>query len=83
MEEDLKAAKVIMQLPNRKCMLICYNEDMIEYYERMIKELRGTDYFNDNVNVVAQDVHTQQHYYGPNDVWFAPDLHKLRGNGYD
>ncbi len=28
MEEDMRAAKVIMKLPDRKCMLICYNEDM-------------------------------------------------------
>ena len=82
MEEDMRAAKVIMKLSDRKCMLICYNEDMIEYYERMVKELRGTDYFNDNVKVVAQNKTTQQHYYGPNDVYFTPDLLKLRGNGY-
>lgn len=83
MEEDLKAAEIIMRLPNRRCLFICYNEDMIAYYERMIKELRGTDYFNDNVKVVSNGNYTQQHRYGPTDVFMAPELHKLRGNGYD
>lgn len=73
-----KTDQIINNLPNKQLTWVCYNESMIPYYEALIKELRGEDFFNQYVTVIA-DGHPA---LGSN-TYFDPTLYELRGNGYD
>lgn len=68
----------IMRLPNEQVTWVCYNDDMIPYYETLIKELRGVDYYEQYVTVIASG----QALNGSN-TFLDPSLYELRGNGYD
>lgn len=78
MSRVAKRHKTIMNLPNERITWVCYNEEMIPYYETLIKELRGEEFFNKYVTVVADG----QPELGSN-TYFDRSLYELRGNGYD
>ena len=86
MEEDLKTVKAIMQLPaDKKCLWMCYNDDQKVHYERLIREVRGSEYFDKYVTLLATEDGRWTGYtarYNSEHVYFAPELQRLRGNGY-
>jgi len=73
-----KRIDTIKKLPDEQVTWVCYNREMIPYYETLIKELRGEEYFNKYVTVIA-DGHPD---LGSN-TYLDPTLYELRGNGYD
>tara|TARA_S200002703_G_scaffold84789_1_gene73149 strand:+ start:162 stop:413 length:252 start_codon:yes stop_codon:yes gene_type:complete len=83
MEEDLKTVEVIMNLPvDKKCLWMCYNDDQKVYYERLIREARGSEYFDKYVTLLATK-EGKVHNNPADNIYMAPELHRLRGNGYN
>ena len=68
----------IMALPEQDVIWVCYNDDMIPYYEELIKKLRGGAYFEKYVKVVASGEMGNS-----SNTYLDPMLYELRGNGYD
>lgn len=84
MEENLmrqqgKTYRAIMSLPEQPVTWVCYNDDMIPYYQKLIAELRGSEYVDKYVTIISTGA--RGHMYDR--VHLDPVLHELKGNGYD
>lgn len=82
MQGSVKTVRSILSLPEvptKRIFWIVYNHDMISYVENLIKELRGEDYLNMYVTVVAKSDPSKDRTKGT--VYFDPDLLDLLGNG--
>jgi hypothetical protein len=73
-----KTYKAIMNLPEQPVTWVCYNDDMIPYYEKLIAELRGTDWADKYLTVISTGAGRMY-----DRVHLDPVLHDLKGNGYD
>lgn len=77
-----KTVKLISSMPsnpNKHIYWVVYNKDMVEYTERLIKEVKGTEYFEKHVSVVAKSEPSCERSNGT--VYFDPSLLDLIGNG--
>lgn len=78
MDRIARRVKMVQDLPEEPITWVCYNKEMIPYYVQLIKEVRGEQYFNKYVTVVADgrpDILTN--------TYFDDTLYELKGNGYD
>lgn len=66
-------------VPSKHIYWIVYNHDMIAYTENLISSIKGADYLEKFVTVVAKTDPSQQRAKGT--VWFDPGLMDLLGNG--
>lgn len=77
-----KVYQAITSLPNtprKRIFWVVYNHDMIKYTEDMIVEIKGRDYLEKYVTVVAKSDPSQDRTRGS--VYFDPGLLDLLGNG--
>ena len=65
--------------PTKHIYWIVYSKDMIKYTEDQIKLIKGEDYFNKHVTVVAKNDPSKDRDTGT--VYFDPRLLDLLGNG--
>lgn len=65
--------------PDKRIYWIVYNEDMVSYTENLIREIRGREYFDKYVTVVAKNDPSKERTKGT--VYFDPSLLDLLGNG--
>lgn len=65
--------------PSKHIYWIVYSEDMVRYAEEQIKLVRGEDYFNRHVTVVAKNDPSKERTTGT--LYFDPRLLDLLGNG--
>mgnify|MGYP003639183793 CR=1 FL=1 len=83
MEEGLMRLQVveaIERLPEEPFTWVCYNEDFIDYYQNLIKDIRGSEFFYQYTRVVGRD---QKRELDGGKIFFDPTLHYYIGNGYD
>lgn len=73
-----KTVQMIYNLPEEPVTWVCYNEDMVPYYERLISEIKGTEYFSKYVTVVSISATRNN-----SKVYLDPTLYDLMGNGYE
>lgn len=73
------AIKNLPENPSKRIYWIVYNNDMIEHTESLISELKGEDYLNKFVTVVAKSDPSKDRTKGS--VYFDPGLLDLIGNG--
>jgi hypothetical protein len=66
--------------PSKHIFWIVYNDDMVSYAEKRIKFIKGKDYFDKYVTVVAKNDPSKDRSQGT--VYFDPALLDLLGNGY-
>jgi hypothetical protein len=76
----------IKNLPEEKLVWVVYTANMIGRAEQTIIHLRGKEYFDKYVTVVASH-YTKEPFdasaFGKAKVYFDPYLHSLIGNGYN
>lgn len=65
--------------PRKRIFWIVYNHDMIKYTEDMIVEIKGQEYLDNYVSVVARTDPTKDRTKGS--IYFDPGLLDLLGNG--
>lgn len=65
--------------PTKHIYWIVYNQDMIKHTEAQIKLIKGEDYFNKYVTVVAKNDPSKDRAAGT--IYFDPRLLDLLGNG--
>jgi hypothetical protein len=73
-----KTTKMIFNLPEEPVTWVCYNDDMVPYYEQLICEIKGTEYFRKYVSVVSISATRSN-----SRIYLDPALHDLIGNGYE
>lgn len=64
--------------PKSKICWIVYNDDMVEYTKTMISDIKGKEYLDKYVIVVAKGALAPK---VPHTVYFDPGLQDLIGNG--
>jgi hypothetical protein len=74
---NTKVMKAIFGLPEEPITWVCYNEDMVPYYERLIQEIKGVDFFEKYAKVVSISGERTAK------VYLDPTLYDLMGNGYE
>lgn len=65
--------------PAKHIYWIVYNQDMIKEAEDRIRSIKGSDYFDKYVTVVAKNDPSKERTTGT--VYFDPNLLDLLGNG--
>lgn len=73
------AIERLPQNPDRHIYWIVYNQDMVKYTEDMIAEVKGREYLNQHVTVVAKTDPSKERTTGT--VYFDPGLMDLLSNG--
>jgi hypothetical protein len=73
------AIKRLPESPAKRIFWIVYNQDMIEYTSNLIADIRGQEYLNKYVTVVAKGDPSKDRANGS--VFFDPHLLDLLGNG--
>lgn len=74
-----RAINNLPECPSKRIFWIVYNQDMIEYTRKMIEEIRGKEYLDNYVTVVAKSDPTRDRTTGS--IYFDPGLLDLLGNG--
>jgi hypothetical protein len=75
---NTKVMKAIFSLPEEPITWVCYNNDMIGYYENLIREVKGSEFFDKYVKVISISGEKNN-----SKLYFDPTLHDLMGNGYE
>lgn len=65
--------------PRKRIYWIVYNHDMIKYTEDMIAEIKGEEYLEKYITVVAKNDPSKDRTTGS--IYFDPGLLDLLGNG--
>jgi hypothetical protein len=73
------AIKNLPANPAKHIYWIVYNQDMVAHTEQCIINIRGLEYFNNHVTVVAKGDNTKNRMNGS--VYFDPLLYSHLGNG--
>jgi hypothetical protein len=73
------AIRSLPEAPVKHIYWIVYNRDMIEYTKSIVSSIRGQDYLDEYVTVVAKGDSTKDRVNGS--VYFDPNLLDLLGNG--
>lgn len=78
MNKQLRAISRLPDCPKSSILWIVYNEDMVEYTNKMIEEIKGKDYMK-FIKVVSRDHSSKE----VGTVYFDPMLLDHLGNGND
>jgi len=65
--------------PDKQIFWVVYNSDMVKYTEDLIASIKGSEYLNKYVTVVAKSDPTKDRTKGT--LYFDPGLMDLLGNG--
>ena len=71
--------KLLPKKPPKHIFWIVYNQDMVEYTSNLIAEIKGKEYRDKYVTVVAKGDNSRDRANGS--VYFDPNLLDLLGNG--
>ena len=74
-----RAVQGLPKNPAKHIYWIVYNQDMIEYTKSIVAKIKGQDYLDKYVTVVAKGDSTKDRVNGS--VYFDPNLLDLLGNG--
>lgn len=77
--KTIQAIKLLPDNPPKKIYWIVYNQDMVKYTEKLIANIRGSEYLTKYVRVVAKGDSSTRRSKGT--VYFDPSLMDLIGNG--
>lgn len=71
--------RLLPENPTKHIFWIVYNHDMIEYTSNLIADIRGQEYRDKYITVVAKGENSKDRANGS--VYFDPNLLDLLGNG--
>lgn len=74
-----QAITSLPQHPDKHIYWVVYNTDMVQYTEDMIASIKGRDYLEEFVTVVAKNDPSKDRTKGT--LYFDPGLMDLLGNG--